>query len=101
MGGVLIYGATGYTGQLVAKRAKEIGMRPVLAGRNEDKVRAVADPLGFESRVADIDDAAALDMILDGIEVVLHIAGPFSATSRQMADACWLTDTRNWRSPPR
>ena len=38
MGGVLIYGATGYTGQLVAKRAKEIGMAPILAGRNEAKV---------------------------------------------------------------
>ena len=88
MGGVLIYGATGYTGQLVARRAKEIGMTPILAGRNEAKVRAVADPLGFEWRVADIDDAAALDKILNGIEVVLHIAGPFSATSRQMADAC-------------
>ena len=88
MGGVLIYGATGYTGQLVAKRAKEIGMSPILAGRNEAKVRAIADPLGFAWRVADIDDAAALDRALEGIEVVLHIAGPFSATSRQMADAC-------------
>lgn len=88
MGGVLIYGATGYTGQLVAKRAKEVGMTPILAGRNEAKVRAVAEPLGFEWRAADIDDAAALDRALEGIEVVLHIAGPFSATSRQMADAC-------------
>ncbi|HEX5775658.1 MAG TPA: saccharopine dehydrogenase NADP-binding domain-containing protein [Caulobacteraceae bacterium] len=88
MGGVLIYGATGYTGQLVARRAKEIGMSPILAGRNEAKVRAVADPLGFQWRVADVDDDAALDRALEGIEVVLHIAGPFSATSRQMADAC-------------
>lgn len=88
MGGVLIYGATGYTGQLVAKRAKEIGMTPILSGRNEAKVRAVAEPLGFQWRVADINDAAALDRALEGIEVVLHIAGPFSATSRQMADAC-------------
>ena len=85
MGGVLIYGATGYTGQLVAKRAKEIGMSPILAGRNEAKVRAIADPLGFAWRVADIDDAAALDRALEGIEVVLHIAGPFSAISPVMS----------------
>ena len=88
MGGVLIYGATGYTGKLVARRAKAIGMAPILAGRNEAKVREVAEPLGFAWRVADIDDAAALDRALEGIEVVVHIAGPFSATSRQMADAC-------------
>jgi len=88
MGGVLIYGATGYTGKLVAERAKAIGMTPILAGRNADKVRAVAERLGFEWRAADINDPAALDRALAGIEVVLHIAGPFSATSRQMADAC-------------
>lgn len=88
MGGVLIYGATGYTGQLVAKRAKALGMSPILSGRNADKVKAVAEPLGFEWRAADVNDATALDKALDGIEVVLHIAGPFSATSRQMADAC-------------
>jgi short subunit dehydrogenase-like uncharacterized protein len=88
MGAVLIYGATGYTGKLVANRAKAIGMTPILAGRNETKVRALAEQLGFEWRAADIDDPAALDRALKGIEVVLHIAGPFSATSRQMADAC-------------
>jgi short subunit dehydrogenase-like uncharacterized protein len=88
MGGVLIYGATGYTGKLVAARAKAIGMTPILAGRNEAKVREIADGLGFAWRVADVNDPAALDRALEGIEVVLHIAGPFSATSRQMADAC-------------
>lgn len=88
MGGVLIYGASGYTGKLVSKRAKEIGMTPILAGRSAGKVRAVAEPLGLEWRAADIDDPRALDAALEGIEVVLHIAGPFSATSRQMADAC-------------
>lgn len=88
MGDVLIYGATGYTGKLVSRRAKEIGMKPILAGRNADKVRAVAEPLGLDWRVADINDSAALDGALAGISVVLHIAGPFSATSRQMADAC-------------
>ena len=65
MGGVLIYGATGYTGQLVSRRAKEIGMSPILAGRNEAKVRAVAEPLGFQWRVADVDDPAALTRALE------------------------------------
>ncbi len=88
MGGFLIYGATGYTGKLTAKRAKELGMTPVLAGRSEARLRAVAEPLGFEYRVADIDDPKALDAALAGMDAVLHIAGPFSATSRQMADAC-------------
>lgn len=88
MGRFLIYGATGYTGKLTARRAKEIGMNPILAGRSEAKLKALAGELGFDYRVADIDDPAALDAALKDVDVVLHIAGPFSHTSRQMADAC-------------
>jgi len=84
----LIYGATGYTGKLVAKRAKELGLEPVLAGRNEDKLRAVAEPLGFAYQAFDLSDTDALENELKDVNVVLHIAGPFSATSKPMVDAC-------------
>ena len=38
----LIYGATGYTGKLTARTAKDKGLKPILAGRNEMKLKAVA-----------------------------------------------------------
>jgi hypothetical protein len=41
-GTVLIYGATGYTGKLIAKEAAGLGARPILAGRDLDKVQAIA-----------------------------------------------------------
>ena len=41
-GTILIYGATGYTGKLIAKAAADQGARPVLAGRNLARVNAVA-----------------------------------------------------------
>jgi NAD(P)-dependent dehydrogenase (short-subunit alcohol dehydrogenase family) len=41
-GTILIYGATGYTGKLIAKAAADAGARPILAGRNLAKVDAVA-----------------------------------------------------------
>jgi len=88
MSTILIYGATGYTGQLIAERAIETGLRPVLAARNGDKLRPLAERLGLEALVFDLDKPAA---VLDGIRgatVVLHTAGPFSATSKPMADAC-------------
>jgi short subunit dehydrogenase-like uncharacterized protein len=50
-GTILIYGATGYTGKLIAKAAGRRGARPILAGRNLDKVKAVADPLGLTARI--------------------------------------------------
>jgi short subunit dehydrogenase-like uncharacterized protein len=90
---ILIYGATGYTGKLTARTAKEKGLSPVLAGRNEAKVKAVADPLGFQYRAFDLSERAKLDTALSEVDVVLHIAGPFSATSRPMADACLRTGT--------
>jgi short subunit dehydrogenase-like uncharacterized protein len=69
-------------------------MRPILAGRNASAVQTLADALKLEHRAAALDDAAALDRLLStpGAEgkpqVVLHCAGPFSRTSKPMADAC-------------
>jgi short subunit dehydrogenase-like uncharacterized protein len=87
-GNILIYGATGYTGKLIAQVAHKQGLRPILAGRNADKLRAVADPLGLPCRVFDLADPVRLDAALNDIAVVLCIAGPFSATSRPMASGC-------------
>ncbi|MGB1088092.1 MAG: saccharopine dehydrogenase NADP-binding domain-containing protein, partial [Alphaproteobacteria bacterium] len=89
----MIYGATGYTGKLTSRMAKEKGLNPILAGRNADKVKAVAEPLGLEWRAIDLADKAALQAGLQDVNAVLHIAGPFSATSAPMADACIATGT--------
>lgn len=85
---LLIYGANGYTGQLTARMAVEQGLRPVLAGRSEGPVRALAQALGLEHRVFPLDDAARVDGGLDGVTVVLHCAGPFSRTARPMVEGC-------------
>jgi short subunit dehydrogenase-like uncharacterized protein len=87
-GTILIYGATGFTGKLIAKTAATEGARPILAGRNLAKVNAVATPLGLKARAFDFGDPARIDAAIKGASVVLNVAGPFSATSRPMADAC-------------
>lgn len=84
----LIYGSTGYTGRLIVEEALRRGLRPVLAARNADALRAQAEPLGLEWRPASIDDATALDTAIAGATVVLHCAGPFHRTWRAMSDAC-------------
>jgi short subunit dehydrogenase-like uncharacterized protein len=84
----LIYGANGYTGGLIARLAVERGLRPLLAGRDAAGVGALARELGLEHRVFPLDDRASLETALAGVEAVLHCAGPFSRTSRPMADAC-------------
>lgn len=84
----LIYGANGYTGQLIAERAVALGMRPILAGRNEDKLRPLAERLGLAYRAFDLAKAETLDEQLEGMSLVLHAAGPFLHTARPMMEAC-------------
>ena len=86
--GTLIYGSNGYTGRLIVARAMERGLRPILAGRNAQEVRQLAEAHGLEHRTFPLDDSRRVDEGLDGIGVVVHCAGPFSRTSRPMADAC-------------
>ncbi|MEW2523022.1 saccharopine dehydrogenase family protein [Actinacidiphila alni] len=84
----LLYGATGYTGRLIARRAAALGQRPVLAGRSAAKLVPLAAELGLEHRVFGLDDAAAIRQGLDGVDAVAHCAGPFTRTAVSMATAC-------------
>lgn len=85
---ILLYGATGYTGQLIARRAKTTGFPLILAGRNENKLQAVAASLGFAYRVASLEQTFQLHRILQGVDVVLNVAGPFVTTAQPMIEAC-------------
>jgi short subunit dehydrogenase-like uncharacterized protein len=89
----LVYGAYGYTGELIARTAAERGLRPILAGRSRERVEALAKAHGMPSRAFSLDDARGLDAGLEGVDVVIHAAGPFSRTSRPMVDACLRTRT--------
>lgn len=84
----LIYGANGYTGDLIAREAARRGLTPVLAGRSRASIESLAAELGLESRVFALDDHQAIVHALRDVTVVLHCAGPFSATCAPMIQAC-------------
>lgn len=84
----MVYGASGYTGRLVAELGVERGHHPVLAGRDVEKVAALATPLGLPYRIFDLHESDAVDEALRGIDVVAHCAGPFSRTSDPMIEGC-------------
>ncbi|HZF25553.1 MAG TPA: saccharopine dehydrogenase NADP-binding domain-containing protein [Steroidobacteraceae bacterium] len=84
----LLYGANGYTGELIAREAAARGQRPILAGRNAAAIEKLARELGCEGRPFALDDEAALSKGLSGVAVVLHCAGPFSTTAYPMMRAC-------------
>jgi len=89
----MIYGAYGYSGRLIAKLAKEQGLTPVLAGRNAEKTKSVAEELGLEWRTFDLNEQSNIVKNLSGIDAVVHCAGPFSSTSQPMLEACLAAKT--------
>ena len=87
---ILIYGAYGYTGELIAREAAERGLEFAVAGRNGTKTRGLGIELDVEARVFDVPE---IDEHLDGVDVLLHCAGPFADTYEPVVDACIETGT--------
>jgi short subunit dehydrogenase-like uncharacterized protein len=84
----LIYGANGYTGRLIAEEAARRGLRPILAGRNAGAIDPLAKRLRLPVRAFALDNPAAVRAGLKDIGLVLHCAGPFSATCAPMLEGC-------------
>ena len=85
---LLIYGATGHSGRLLARQACALGLRPILCGRSRSAVEALGAELGLEHRTTSVSDRDALDSALSGVRVVLNAAGPFSKTAEPILDTC-------------
>lgn len=86
----MIYGATGYTGKLLAEEAVVRGHKPILAGRSGLKLKALAEKLNLEYMAFPLDnERVVVDRIREsGVELVLHVAGPFTHTCEPMLNAC-------------
>ena len=74
---IIIFGATGFTGRLVAERLAAQGADPVLAGRSERSVRELAERLGAEWAVADAMRRNSVFALLEPGDVLVSTVGPF------------------------
>ncbi len=98
---VTVYGATGFTGTLIAEYAASRmaagGFSLALAGRNPDKLAAVKTELGLgddvELIVADGDDVEALTAMAERSKVVIAAAGPYLQYGSRVVEACVATGT--------
>jgi short subunit dehydrogenase-like uncharacterized protein len=84
----ILYGATGYTGRLIADEAVRRGLQPILAGRNRQTVEELAHRLSLRYRIFRLADVSVLRQSIRGAKLVLNCAGPFSATARPLMLAC-------------
>ena len=85
---ILIYGAYGQTGRLVAKCARARGHEVVLAGADRDRLDRLAAEIGARGAQAKLDAAPALRQLVKNAGCVIHTAGPFVNTFRPMLEAC-------------
>lgn len=89
----MIYGANGYTGELIARAAAKRGLKPILAGRSTEKIKPLAEELELEARIFSLDKPETVKQALKDISLVLHCAGPFSKTSAPMLEGCIAAKT--------
>jgi short subunit dehydrogenase-like uncharacterized protein len=74
---IIIFGATGFTGRLLAQRLAAQGASPVLAGRSEASLRELAEPLGLEWQLADALRQNSVFALLEPGDVLVSTVGPF------------------------
>ena len=77
----ILYGANGYTGELIAREANRRGLQPILAGRNQEQMSKLAAEFGCQSRVFSLLNTADITSHLAGVRLLLN---------------CW---TVSWRRP--
>src|SRR5450755_2806062 len=99
---IVVYGATGFTGQLVAeylaaKYKSDGNLKWAMAGRSQDKLSSVRDAIGAPADtpliVADAGDPASLQAMLDQTQSVVSTVGPYQLYGSELVAACAATGT--------
>jgi short subunit dehydrogenase-like uncharacterized protein len=94
---IIVYGATGFTGRLVAEYLTQTypgssAPRWAMAGRSEEKLRAVRDLIGAPPAtpllLADADDPASVRALVTQARVVISTVGPYQLYGSDLVAAC-------------
>ena len=95
--GIIVYGATGYTGRLVCEYLnKQYGVGGdvswAMAGRSQDKLEQVRDEMGIPVSVplivADASSSSSVDALVQRAQVILTTVGPYQLYGADVVRAC-------------
>lgn len=89
----MIYGANGYSAQLIIEELLLRKIRPVLAGRNETALKYLAQKYNCEYKAFDLLNEEIINPELEEIHTVINCAGPFIQTAKDLMEACLHTKT--------
>ena len=90
---IMLYGANGYTSRLIIKELVGQNIKPVLAGRNQEKINSLADKHGFQFCIFSLNDSDDIDKNLKEVDILINAAGPYSLTAKPLIDSCLRTKT--------
>ena len=99
---IVVYGATGFTGQLVAeylaaRYKNDKDLKWAMAGRSLDKLKSVREAVGATADTpliaADSSDAASLKAMVDQAKVVISTVGPYQFYGNELVAACAASGT--------
>lgn len=88
---ILIYGANGFSAGLILNEFLKRGIKPILAGRNSEKIKSMALQKGCNFKIFDLKDTRKIVSELNGVNTVLNCAGPFSKTAAPLINACLIS----------
>jgi short subunit dehydrogenase-like uncharacterized protein len=99
---IIVYGATGFTGQLVAEYLAahykgDSNLKWAMAGRSKDKLAAVRDAIGAPVDtpliVADASDPASVKAMVGQAKSVISTVGPYQLYGSELVAACAASGT--------
>ena len=99
---IVVYGATGFTGQLVAEYLAahyrgDTQLKWAMAGRSLDKLKSVRDAIGAPADTpliaADSSDPASLKAMVDQTRSVISTVGPYQLYGSELVAACAASGT--------
>jgi len=95
--GIIVYGATGYTGRLVCEYLNlQYGVGSdvswAMAGRSQEKLEQVRDEMGISIDVpllvADASSPSSIDAMVQSAQVIVTTVGPYQLYGADLVRAC-------------
>ena len=97
---LIIWGATGFTGQLVSeyinKKYSNTALKWGIAGRNKEKASVIAERLNIAKDrifIADCNDLESLIKLTSKTKVICTTVGPYAKLGTNLIEACIKTNT--------
>ncbi|MGE3801026.1 MAG: trans-acting enoyl reductase family protein [Candidatus Kapaibacterium sp.] len=89
----MLYGAYGFTGKLITSEASRRGYRPILAGRDRERLLALSNEHMLSAKSFSLSDQQSIEKALEEVDLVVQAAGPYAEIGEAMVNACLRTGT--------